>query len=220
MLQNKRQEINPRQIKSVDSILKKREESPVLVSGIRHKNLTGFTVKGTECSTFETYSMYMLPQTATAKVMHPAKDLVVRVISGVGQIQVWIDGELKVSEVKAGEECHFKPSIPYRICNVGYTGLDMLVLQSAKYISRLEELEPATAADEKDADRALDQVQTVEQRANNTILGLGRSKAVEQMQQLKRERGQEDSAPLPAAVVERSLQINARAEDFDYGGAG
>lgn len=211
----RRPQINPRTIKKSSQISQSRDENAVLSLGEREFTDIGYKIPGFSGAAFETFVECLASGAATAKMVHKAKDRLVRVLSGILTVQVG-DSTVKATP---GTEIAIEAGKEFRLSNTATMPTEYMVVQASKYSARLEELEPAVPVSvEPTTFKAPDFFDT------NILTPRTRtSKAVEQMRELTGDRDRVVIRDAKVTAVAHNASVNPMpfgAGSFDDAGAG
>ncbi len=225
MQRRRKKKVNPRQIKKHSSIVQKRSANNIVVQGTQEETDIGYIIPGFKGKSFETFWEVILDGNATALVRHPAKEKVIRVISGVGYAilnKEDKEGKPVVEEIKlnAGDEVVLEPGVAYRITATNVP-LEFFGIQAEKYDKRLHVVEPPVISTEVTLDAFLwnkrEEEQPPAQRRMN------RSKAQYQQSKEAKSKGRNVSAPHIPSTGGEASGLNPQpggGRQFDEAGAG
>lgn len=138
----RRSQIDPKTFRKHSKIVEKHQDT-VLIAGNREQTDYGYVIEGHKNKSFETKYVCIMPNSITPKWLHDKKTRVLRVIGGVGHLEIFSEsGEVTVKPMTFGDELVVEAGTTYRIKS-SPAKLEFFVTQEAKYESSLKELAPA-----------------------------------------------------------------------------
>ena len=225
MKRRRKRQVSPRNMKKHSTIVQQRSANDIVVQGDREETEVGYIIKGFEGKHFETFWEVILDGNASALVRHPAKEKVIRVISGAGYAILFKEdekGKTTTEEIKlnAGDEVVLEPDVAYRLSATS-TPLEFFGIQAHKYNKRLHVVEPPVVSTEVTVDAFLwnkrDDLEPVAQRRMNS------SKAVDQQRNEAKSKGRNVSTAYIPSTGGEQAGLNPKpggGRQFDEAGAG
>ena len=158
--------------------------SPVVRNGMTATE-TGFTKVGFSDAKFEITHEIMNAGSVSALVKHPTKTRTIHVISGplIACIEEE-DGSFKELRVEAGDQVVFEPNKAHKIVTIGKNPAEFLTVQHSKYDARKEVIESGFSSGRYG-------VVPREEESRSAIPRRSKSKASEQLANLRKSKGQD-----------------------------